>query len=163
MRHRAIAQGEAVDQARRAGLRAQPFQRVGQGFDVGHVQAAVVDPASAADDDADPRGGAENAGKELSPLLDAHLLGVVEAGEGAPVGVRERLVVDQHRRGDKGAGETATARLMGSCNQAAAETPVEGEEPPRPYQAALVGLPFGGGLRGDRRGQAASRWQRPCR
>ncbi len=95
-------------------------------------------PAGAAHDDADPLGGAQHAGEELGPLLGVHLLGVVQAGEGAAIGVGERLVVDQHRGGDQRSGEATAPGLVGAGDPAAAETAVEGEEPARAGQAALV-------------------------
>ncbi len=141
----------------------QPFKRVGERFDVGHVQAALVDAAGTAHHDADPLGGAQHAGEELGPLLGVHLLGVVQAGEGAAVGVGERLVVDQHRGGDQRAGEAAAAGLVGAGDPAAVEAAVEGEEPTGARQAALVRLALRRGLRGRRCDLGASRWQRPCR
>ena len=104
-------------------------------FDVGHVQAAAVDPGRRADHDADPRRRPQHAGEHLQPPLLGHLLGVVQAAEGAAVGVREALVVDQDRGGDQRAGQAAAPGLVGAGDEAALQPAVEGE------QAAAAGQP----------------------
>ena len=130
VRHAALAQRETIDKAGSGSIGLQTFERVGERFDVGHVQTALVDTASAAHHDTDPLGSAQHAGKELGPLLGVHLLGVVQAGEGAAVGMGKRLVVNQHRRRDQRAGEATAPGLVGAGNPAAVEAAVEGEEAP---------------------------------
>ena len=85
-------------------------------------------------------------GIELGPLLGVHLLGVVQAGEGAAVGVGERLVVDQHRRGDQRAGEAAAAGLVGAGDPAAVEAAVEAKRRRVRARRRWWSLPFAAGL-----------------
>ena len=135
VRDSAAGQREAVGEAGRVRRRRQPFQRDRERFDVGHVQAAAVDPGGGADDDADPGRRPQHAGEHLQPPLLGHLLGVVQAGEGAAVGVREPLVVDQDRGGDQRPGQATPPGLVGAGDVATLEAAVEGE------QAAAAGQP----------------------
>jgi hypothetical protein len=80
----------------------------------------------------------------------------VEAAEGAAVGEREALVVDQDRGGDQRSRETAAAGLVGTGDEAALQPAVEGEEAAAAGEAAAVRDP-GLRLRGCRRGLGASR------
>jgi len=139
VRHRALTQGEAVDQAGGPLARRQSLQRTRQRFDVGHVQAARVDPAHATDDDAHPTRRPQHRRVQLLPLLRPHLLGVVQTPERPPVRAGERLVVEQHRGGNQRPGEAASASLIGTRYLATAETAVEGKEALRPCQAPLTG------------------------
>ena len=161
VRDGAGVEAEAVDETDRL-LRwwRQPLQRQRERFDVGHVQAAAVDPGRAADDDTDPLRRSQHARVHLQAVGLGHLLGVVQAAEGAPVGVREALVVEQHGSCDQRSGETAATGLVGTGDVAAAEPAIEGEETPAAGQPPAVELPFRG-LRARRFGLGASRWQRP--
>jgi hypothetical protein len=124
----AIPQREAIDQASHLLAGLQPLQGPGQRFDVGHVQAAIVDTARTAHDDADSACGAEHSRIHLLAPLGLHLLGVVQAGEGTAIGTAERLVVDQHRGGNQRPRKTAPPSLVGTGNLVAAEAAIEGEE-----------------------------------
>ena len=100
--------------------RATPSERVAQRGEVRPVQAAPVDPARAARDDATrPRcaGRAERAPRGPRRVL----LGVVERAERADVAHAEALEVEQHRRGDERAGEAAAPGLVGAGDEADAE------------------------------------------
>jgi hypothetical protein len=89
------------------------------------------------------------------------LLGVVQRAESAQLARRQRLVVEQDRRGDDRAREAAATRLVGTGDEANAERAVEGEEPvaagPAPCPAPRPRA------RGTRCGPAASKWRRLLR
>jgi hypothetical protein len=57
---------------------------------------------------------------ETLAVLGSHLLGVVQASEGAAVGEAEALVVDQHRGGDQRPGQGAASSLIGAGDPAPA-------------------------------------------
>ena len=99
------------------------------------MQAAIVDPAHAADDDAGPRRRPQDGGEHLLAPLRGHLLGVVQPGQRAAIGVREGLVVDQDRRGDQRPRQAAAPGLVGAGDEAAAEAAVEGEQAPGARQS----------------------------
>jgi len=52
----------------------------------------------------------------------------VQPGQGAAVGARERLVVEQDRGGDQRTGQATPPGLVGAGDLTAAEAAVEGEE-----------------------------------
>ena len=109
----------------------------------------AVDSAHAARDDHRASGGAQHERVELLARLRGVLLGVVEAGQRAPVGQGQALEVEQHGRRHQRAREPAAAGLVGAGDVAAADVAVEGE------QAASAGLAATGGPPGsgaDRRG-----------
>jgi hypothetical protein len=67
-------------------------------------------------------------------------LGVVELGKRAPLAAVESLVVEQHRRGDEGAGEAAASRLVPARYKARAVRAVELEEARGGAPAALAAV-----------------------
>jgi len=83
----------------------------------------------------------------------------VQAAEGAAVGVRQLLVVEQDGGGDQRPGQATAPGLVGSGDETTLEAAIESE------QAAAAGEPAaaGPGPRGCRCGRVASRWQRPHR
>ena len=88
------------------------------------------------------------------------LLGVVEGGQRATLGQRQRLEVEQDRGGDQRTGQATAPRLVGTGDEAHAQLAVVGEQPPAAAAAlgrlARLARP-GAAARGTRSGWGASR------
>jgi len=51
----------------------------------------------------------------------------VQAGERAPIGIRQCLVIDQDRSGNQRPCQAATPRLIGAGDETALESSIEGK------------------------------------
>ena len=159
MRHVATLERETVHKGDRLRSRAKSPDRLGQTFDVAHVEAVGVDVAGRSHHDHNP----DRAGKHLRieplPGFRGQLLGVADSRKPAPTLTFKAVPVQQHGRGNDRSGETAATRLVSARDHPRIETEVMPEEFAR---SGLRGRAIGG-ARAHRSGSAASKWQRPFR
>lgn len=147
-------QREAVDQQGRVRA-SKGLKTVGEGREIRLVYSAPVYLLHGPHRNGGGGGGSQYRRVETLAFRRRSLLGIVETGEGQPVGARDAIEVEQDSRGYQRTRKTASASLVGATNVTSAEPPVESEERAGRRGRALA--------RRTRSGPAASRSRRPAR
>src|SRR6202035_3071638 len=144
---------EAVDQAQDLAGDAtrDATHRVAQSREVRLVQSAGVYTSHAARDDHDAGGATKNERVELLASLRGVLLGVVQRAERPQLARGDGLVVEQHTGRHQRPGEAPAPRLVGSGDEAHAETAIEREQPPPAARASRAAPGASGGAGPPRR------------